>query len=140
MEFVCSTERGIIMKMELASMTMREKIEAIEDYVEEIKSLVGENYVPELYYYSGQYEEEDLNYDINLLETIIDEIMTVDEAVKNMNDIQLRRVEKILHEKLHGKDRKVINDYIFTIITKEFFSDEQEKVREVLNIDECYFI
>ena len=128
------------MKMELASMTMREKIEAIEDYVEEIKSLVGENYVPELYYYSGQYEEEDLNYDINLLETIIDEIMTVDEAVKNMNDIQLRRVEKILHEKLHGKDRKVINDYIFTIITKEFFSDEQEKVREVLNIDECYFI
>lgn len=128
------------MKMELASMTMREKIEAIEDKVSKIKSLVGENYVPELYYYSGQYEEEDLDYDINLLETIIDEIMVVDEAIKNMNDIQLRRVEKILHEKLHGKDRRSLNDYLFNLVAKEFFSDEQERVKEVLNIDECYFI
>lgn len=126
--------------LDLANMTMREKAEAIEDYVEEIKSLVGKEYIPVLYYYSTYYEEEDLDYDINLLETIIDEIMTVDETIKNMNDIQLRRVEKILHEKLHGKDRKFINDYIFTIITKEFFSDEQTEIEKVLNLDNLLFI
>lgn len=126
--------------LDLANMTMREKEETIVDYVEEIKSLVGKDYVPVLYYYSGEYEDEDLNYDLNLLETIIYEIMQVDEAIKNMNDIQLRRIEKILHEKLHGKDRRSLNDYLFNLIAKEFFSDEQERVREVLNIDECYFI
>lgn len=133
--------KGYIMKnIKLESMTIREKIEAIEDCVEEIKSLVGKDYVPVLYYYSGEYEDEDLNYDLNLLETIIYEIMQVDEAIKNMNDIQLRRIEKILHEKLHGKDRRTLNDYLFNLVTKEFFSDEQERVREILNIDECYFI
>ena len=126
--------------LDLANMTMREKEETIVDYVEEIKSLVGKEYVPVLYYYSDYYEESDLDYDLNLLETIIYEIMTVDEAIKNMNDIQLRRIEKILHEKLHGKDRRSLNDYLFNLVAKEFFSDEQEKVREVLNIDECYFI
>lgn len=126
--------------LDLANMTMREKEETIVDYVEEIKSLVGKEYVPVLYYYSGNYEEEDLDYDINLLETIIYEIMQVDEAIKNMNDIQLRRIEKILHEKLHGKDRRSLNDYLFNLVAKEFFSDEQERVKEVLNIDECYFI
>lgn len=126
--------------LDLANMTMREKEETIVDYVEEIKSLVGKEYVPVLYYYSGNYEEEDLDYDINLLETIIYEIMQVDEAIKNMNDIQLRRIEKILHEKLHGKDRRSLNDYLFNLVAKEFFSNEQERVKEVLNIDECYFI
>lgn len=126
--------------LDLANMTMREKEETIVDYVEEIKSLVGKDYVPVLYYYSGEYEDEDLNYDLNLLETIIYEIMQVDEAIKNMNDIQLRRIEKILHEKLHGKDRRTLNDYLFNLVAKEFFSDEQERVREILNIDECYFI
>lgn len=126
--------------LDLANMTMREKEETIVDYVEEIKSLVGKEYVPVLYYYSGEYEDEDLNYDLNLLETIIYEIMQVDEAIKNMNDIQLRRIEKILHEKLHGKDRRSLNDYLFNLVAKEFFSDEQERVKEVLNIDECYFI
>lgn len=126
--------------LDLANMTMREKEETIVDYVEEIKSLVGKKYVPVLYYYTGNYEEEDLDYDINLLETIIYEIMQVDEAIKNMNDIQLRRIEKILHEKLHGKDRRSLNDYLFNLVAKEFFSDEQERVKEVLNIDECYFI
>ena len=126
--------------LDLANMTMREKEEKVQDYVEEIKSLVGEEYVPVLYYYSSYYEESDLDYDLNLLETIIDEIMTVDEAIKNMNDIQLRRIEKILHEKLHGKDRRSLNDYLFNLVAKEFFSDEQERVKEVLNIDECYFI
>lgn len=126
--------------LDLANMTMREKEETIVDYVEEIKSLVGKEYVPVLYYYSGEYEDEDLDYDINLLETIIYEIMQVDEAIKNMNDIQLRRIEKILHEKLHGKDRRSLNDYLFNLVAKEFFSDEQERVKEVLNIDECYFI
>lgn len=130
---------GIKMK-ENANLTMREKIEAIEDYVEEIKSLVGEEYVPVLYYYSGNYEEEDLDYDINLLETIISEIMTVDEAIKNMTDLQLRRVEKILKESLHKKDRKFINDYLFRIITKEFFSDEQTEIEKVLKIDNLLFI
>ena len=133
--------KGYIMKnLDLASMTMREKIEAIEDRISEIKSLVGENYVPELYYYSGQYEEEDLDYDINLLETIIDEIMTVDEAIKNMTELQLRRVEKILKETLHKKDREFINDYLFRIVTKEFFSDEQTEIEKVLNIDNLLFI
>ena len=129
-------------KLDLASMTIREKIEAIEDYVEEIKSLVGKEYVPVLYYYSGSgnYEEEDLDYDINLLETIIDEIMQVDEAIKNMTDLQLRRVEKILKESLHKKDRKFINDYLFRIITKEFFSDEQTEIEKVLKIDNLLFI
>lgn len=127
-------------KLDLASMTMREKMEAIEDYVEEIKSLVGKEYVPVLYYYSGNYEEEDLDYDINLLETIISEIMTVDEAIKNMTDLQLRRVEKILKESLHKKDRKFINDYLFRIITKEFFSDEQTEIEKVLKIDNLLFI
>lgn len=127
-------------KLDLASMTIREKIEAIEDYVEEIKSLVGKEYVPVLYYYSGNYEEEDLDYDINLLETIISEIMTVDEAIKNMTDLQLRRVEKILKESLHKKDRKFINDYLFRIITKEFFSDEQTEIEKVLKIDNLLFI
>lgn len=126
--------------LDLVNMTMREKEETIVDYVEEIKSLVGKEYVPVLYYYSGEYEDEDLNYDLNLLETIIYEIMQVDEAIKNMNDIQLRRIEKILHEKLHGKDRRSLNDYLFNLVAKEFFSDEQERVKEVLNIDECYFI
>ena len=126
--------------LDLANMTMREKEEKVQDYVEEIKSLVGKEYVPVLYYYSSYYEEEDLDYDINLLETIIDEIMTVDETIKNMNDIQLRRVEKILHEKLHGKDRKFINDYIFKIITKEFFSDEQTEIEKILNLDNLLFI
>lgn len=126
--------------LDLANMTMREKEETIVDYVEEIKSLVGKDYVPVLYYYSGEYEDEDLNYDLNLLETIIYEIMQVDEAIKNMNDIQLRRIEKILHEKLHRKDRRTLNDYLFNLVAKEFFSDEQERVREILNIDECYFI
>lgn len=126
--------------LDLANMTMREKEETIVDYVEEIKSLVGKEYVPVLYYYSGEYEDEDLNYDLNLLETIIYEIMQVDEAIKNMNDIQLRRIEKILHEKLHGKDRRSLNNYLFNLVAKEFFSDEQERVKEVLNIDECYFI
>lgn len=126
--------------LDLANMTMREKEETIVDYVEEIKSLVGKEYVPVLYYYSDYYEESDLDYDLNLLETIIYEIMTVDEAIKNMNDIQLRRIEKILHEKLHGKDRRSLNDYLFNLVAKEFFSDEQERVKEVLNIDECYFI
>ena len=133
--------KGFIMKnIKLESMTIREKIEAIEDCVEEIKSLVGKEYIPELYYYSGYYEEEDLDYDINLLETIIDEIMTVDEAIKNMTDLQLRRVEKILKESLHKKDRKFINDYLFRIITKEFFSDEQTEIEKVLNIDNLLFI
>lgn len=127
-------------KLDLASMTMREKMEAIEDYVEEIKSLVGKEYVPVLYYYTANYEEEDLDYDINLLETIIDEIMTVDEAIKNMTDLQLRRVEKILKESLHKKDRKFINDYLFRIITKEFFSDEQTEIEKVLKIDNLLFI
>lgn len=125
---------------ENANLTMREKIEAIEDYVEEIKSLVGQEYIPELYYYSDYYEESDLDYDINLLETIISEIMTVDEAIKNMTDLQLRRVEKILKESLHKKDRKFINDYLFRIITKEFFSDEQTEIEKVLNIDNLLFI
>ena len=129
-----------MLNLDLANMTMREKEETIVDYVEEIKSLVGKEYVPVLYYYSDYYEESDLDYDLNLLETIIYEIMTVDEAIKNMNDIQLRRIEKILHEKLHGKDRRSLNDYLFNLVAKEFFSDEQERVKEVLNIDECYFI
>lgn len=130
-----------IMKMEeLANMTMREKEEKIVDLVEEIKSLVGEEYVPVLNYYSDYYEEEDLDYDINLLEVIIDEVMTVDEAIKNMSEIQLRRVEKILKESLHKKDRKFINDYLFRIITKEFFSDEQTEIQKVLNIDNLFFI
>lgn len=126
--------------LDLANMTMREKEEKIQDYVEEIKSLVGKEYVPVLYYYSGNYEEEDLDYDINLLETIISEIMTVDEAIKNMTDLQLRRVEKILKESLHKKDRKFINDYLFRIITKEFFSDEQTEIEKVLKIDNLLFI
>lgn len=126
--------------LDLANMTMREKEEKIQDYVEEIKSLVGEEYVPVLYYYSTYYEEEDLDYDINLLETIIDEIMVVDQAIQNMNDIQLRRVEKILKESLHKKDRKFINDYLFRIITKEFFSDEQTEIEKVLKIDNLLFI
>ena len=133
--------KGYIMKMEkLANMTMREKEEKIVDLVEEIKSLVGKEYVPVLNYYSGYYEEEDLDYDINLLEVIIDELMTVDEAIKNMSEIQLRRVEKILKESLHKKDRKFINDYLFRIITKEFFSDEQTEIQKVLNIDNLFFI
>lgn len=126
--------------LDLANMTMREKEEAIVDYVEEIKSLVGEEYVPVLYYYSTYYEESDLDYDLNLLETIIDEIMLVDETIKNMTDLQLRRVEKILKESLHKKDRKFINDYIFRIITKEFFSDEQTEIEKVLNLDNLLFI
>lgn len=126
--------------LDLANMTMREKEEKIQDYVEEIKSLVGEEYVPVLYYYSTYYEESDLDYDLNLLETIIDEIMLVDETIKNMTDLQLRRVEKILKESLHKKDRKFINDYIFRIVTKEFFSDEQEEIEKVLNIDNLLFI
>lgn len=125
---------------ENANLTMREKIEMIEDRVSEIKSLVGEEYVPVLYYYSDYYEESDLDYDLNLLETIIDEIMTVDEAIKNMTDLQLRRVEKILKESLHKKDRKFINDYLFRIITKEFFSDEQTEIEKVLKIDNLLFI
>ena len=130
----------IMKNLDLANMTMREKEEKIQDYVEEIKSLVGKDYVPVLYYYSTYYEEEDLDYDINLLETIISEIMTVDEAIKNMTDLQLRRVEKILKESLHKKDRKDINDYLFRIVTKEFFSDEQEEIEKVLNIDNLLFI
>ena len=126
--------------LDLANMTMREKEEKIQDYVEEIKSLVGKEYIPVLYYYSTYYEEEDLDYDINLLETIIDEIMTVDETIKNMTDLQLRRVEKILKESLHKKDRKFINDYIFRIITKEFFSDEQTEIEKILNLDNLLFI
>lgn len=126
--------------LDLANMTMREKEEKIQDYVEEIKSLVGEEYVPVLYYYSTYYEEEELDYDLNLLETIISEIMTVDEAIKNMTDLQLKRVEKILKESLHKKDRKFINDYIFRIITKEFFSDEQTEIEKVLKIDNLLFI
>lgn len=125
---------------ENANLTMREKIEMIEDRVSEIKSLVGEEYVPVLYYYSDYYEESDLDYDLNLLETIIDEIMAVDEAIKNMTDLQLRRVEKILKESLHKKDRKFINDYLFRIITKEFFSDEQTEIEKVLKIDNLLFI
>lgn len=125
--------------LDLANMTMREKEEKIQDYVEEIKSLVGDEYVPVLYYYSTYYEEE-LDYDLNLLETIIDEIMLVDETIKNMTDLQLRRVEKILKESLHKKDRKFINDYIFRIITKEFFSDEQTEIEKVLNLDNLLFI
>lgn len=132
--------RFIMKNLDLANMTMREKEEKIQDYVEEIKSLVGKDYVPVLYYYSTYYEEEDLDYDINLLETIISEIMTVDEAIKNMTDLQLRRVEKILKESLHKKDRKDINDYLFRIVTKEFFSDEQEEIEKVLNIDNLLFI
>ena len=126
--------------LDLANMTMREKEEKVQDYVEEIKSLVGEEYVPVLYYYSSYYEESDLDYDLNLLETIISEIMAVDEAIKNMTDLQLRRVEKILKESLHKKDRKFINDYIFRIITKEFFSDEQTEIEKVLNLDNLLFI
>lgn len=132
--------RYIMKNLDLANMTMREKEEKIQDYVEEIKSLVGKDYIPVLYYYSTYYEEEDLDYDINLLETIISEIMTVDEAIKNMSELQLRRVEKILKESLHKKDRKDINDYLFRIVTKEFFSDEQEEIEKVLNIDNLLFI
>lgn len=125
---------------ENTNMTMREKIDIIEDRVSEIKSLVGEQYVPALYYYSTYYEEQDLDYDISLLDTIIGEIMTVDEAIKNMSELQLRRVEKILKESLHKKDRKDINDYLFRIVTKEFFSDEQTEIQKVLNIDNLFFI
>lgn len=125
---------------ENTNMTMREKIDIIEDRVSEIKSLVGEQYVPALYYYSTYYEEQDLDYDISLLDTIIGEIMTVDEAIKNMSELQLRRVEKILKESLHKKDRKDINDYLFRIVTKEFFSDEQTEIQKVLNIDNLLFI
>lgn len=125
---------------ENTNMTMREKIDIIEDRVSEIKSLVGEQYVPALYYYSTYYEEQDLDYDISLLDTIIGEIMTVDEAIKNMSELQLRRVEKILKESLHKKDRKDINDYLFRIVTKEFFSDEQTEIEKVLNIDNLLFI
>lgn len=132
--------RFIMKNLDLANMTMREKEETIVDYVDEIESLVGKDYVPVLYYYSTYYEEEDLDYDINLLETIISEIMTVDEAIKNMSELQLRRVEKILKESLHKKDRKFINDYLFRIVTKEFFSDEQEQIEKILNIDNLLFI
>lgn len=57
--------------------TIKEKIAMIEDKVSEIKSLAGSEYVPVLFYYAGDWEEEDLDYDIEDLDAVLEHLKRI---------------------------------------------------------------
>lgn len=57
--------------------SVEEKIAMIEDKVSEIKSLAGSEYVPVLFYYAGDWEEEDLDYDIEVLDEVLEQIKRI---------------------------------------------------------------
>lgn len=57
--------------------TLKEKVAMINDKVSEIKSLAGSEYIPVLFYYSGYWEEEDLDYDLEILDVIIEQIKRI---------------------------------------------------------------
>lgn len=66
-----SQERMVIME------TLKEKVAMINDKVSEIKSLAGSEYIPVLFYYSNYWEEEDLDYDLEILDVIIEQIKRI---------------------------------------------------------------
>lgn len=66
-----SQERMAIME------TLKEKVAMINDKVSEIKSLAGSEYIPVLFYYSDYWEEEDLDYDLEILDVIIEQIKRI---------------------------------------------------------------
>lgn len=66
-----SQERMAIME------TLKEKIAMINDKVSEIKSLAGSEYIPVLFYYSNYWEEEDLDYDLEILDAVIEQIKRI---------------------------------------------------------------
>lgn len=66
-----SQERMAIME------TLKEKVAMINDKVSEIKSLAGSEYIPVLFYYSNYWEEEDLDYDLEILDVIIEQIKRI---------------------------------------------------------------
>ena len=66
-----SQERMAIME------TIKEKVAMINDKVSEIKSLAGSEYIPVLFYYSNYWEEEDLDYDLEILDAVIEQIKRI---------------------------------------------------------------
>lgn len=66
-----SQERMAIME------TLKEKVAMINDKISEIKSLAGSEYIPVLFYYSDYWEEEDLDYDLEILDVIIEQIKRI---------------------------------------------------------------
>lgn len=66
-----SQERMVIME------TLKEKIAMINDKVSEIKSLAGSEYIPVLFYYSNYWEEEDLDYDLEVLDAVLEQIKRI---------------------------------------------------------------
>lgn len=66
-----SQERMVIME------TIKEKVAMINDKVSEIKSLAGSEYIPVLFYYSNYWEEEDLDYDLEILDAVIEQIKRI---------------------------------------------------------------
>ena len=57
--------------------TLKEKVAMINDKISEIKSLAGSEYIPVLFYYSNYWEEEDLDYDLEILDVIIEQIKRI---------------------------------------------------------------
>lgn len=66
-----SQERMAIME------TLKEKVAMINDKISEIKSLAGSEYIPVLFYYSNYWEEEDLDYDLEILDAVIEQIKRI---------------------------------------------------------------
>lgn len=66
-----SQERMAIME------TLKEKVAMINDKISEIKSLAGSEYIPVLFYYSDYWEEEDLDYDLEILDAVIEQIKRI---------------------------------------------------------------
>lgn len=67
-----SQERMVIMNK-----SVEEKIEIIKMKVNEIINLGGIDIIPPLYYYTGEWEEEDLDCDIEDLDAVLEQIKRI---------------------------------------------------------------
>lgn len=57
--------------------SVEEKIKIIKMKVNEIINLGGIDIIPPLYYYTGEWEEEDLDCDIEVLDEVLEQIKRI---------------------------------------------------------------